>query len=175
MIFTLYNENGEVQLRADIAFLLAAQASSGKQAYLDLALTGKQSLPYLKDVVMNGKSSVARKEAVRVLASISEPEAVSILIMALEDSAFDVRWNAAIALIDHREESIVPLLKALKSNYSSFYLREGSRHVLRKLKEQIGNHHVREVFSALDGSAPCASLPWTVSKALNDMQPVLAQ
>jgi len=75
-----------------------------------------------------------RWEAIKTLSQIAAPESIPVLIKALENDDFDVRWMAAEGLIDIGKQSIKPLLKALSRNEDSNYLLEGAHHILKGLE-----------------------------------------
>ena len=170
MDFTEDKEELEQRLHEDIEKLDSKQTTQRHRARWDLVLASPQSIPLLQQVLRLNTSILARKEAVKALGDISDSQAVPVLVSALEDTSYDVRWDAAVGLIEHCEDSLIPLLEALKHNFGSPILREGSHHVLRILKEKIANRHIKAVYEALESIAPDARLPWAVNRALEALK-----
>jgi HEAT repeat protein len=104
-----------------------------KKARYDLVKIGKPAIKYLSSLLNEPKEYV-RWEAIKTLSQISNSESIPILIKALENDDFDVRWMAAEGLIDIGKESIKPLLKSLIGNSNSIFLLEGVHHVLKELQ-----------------------------------------
>ncbi len=77
-----------------------------------------------------------RWEAIKTLSQLAVPEAIPILINALENEDLDVRWLAAQGLVQIGKDSLIAVLEALEGNQSSKYLREGVHHVLRELQHK---------------------------------------
>ncbi len=77
-----------------------------------------------------------RWEAVKTLSQLAVPEAIPILINALENEDMDVRWLAAHGLVQIGKPSIPAVLEALEGNQNSKYLREGAHHILRELQHK---------------------------------------
>jgi HEAT repeat protein len=71
-----------------------------------------------------------RWEAAKALGQIGDPESTDVLIRALDDEAFDVRWLADEGLIAIGRKAAIPLLKALINNPESIWLREGAHRFL---------------------------------------------
>ena len=77
-----------------------------------------------------------RWEAVKTLSQLAVPEAIPILINALENEDMDVRWLAAHGLIQIGRPSVIAVLEALEGNQNSKFLREGAHHVLKELQHK---------------------------------------
>lgn len=104
-----------------------------KKARYDLIKIGKPAINYLTGLLNDPKMHI-RWEAIKTLSQIAAPESIPVLIKALENDDFDVRWMAAEGLIDIGKQSIKPLLKALSHNEDSNYLLEGAHHILKGLE-----------------------------------------
>ena len=104
-----------------------------KKARYDLIKIGKPAINYLTELLNDPKMHI-RWEAIKTLSQIAAPESIPVLIKALENDDFDVRWMAAEGLIDIGKQSIKPLLKALSHNEDSNYLLEGAHHILKGLE-----------------------------------------
>ena len=104
-----------------------------KIARYELVKIGKSAVKYLSGLLQAPKEYI-RWEAIKTLSQIADPETIPILINALENEDFDVRWMAAEGLIDIGKESIKPLLKAVIKSKNPFYLLDGVHHVLKDLQ-----------------------------------------
>jgi HEAT repeat protein len=160
------------ELQENIEHLEDPASYTRRRARWDLVLAGAESIPMLEEVVRHNESVLARKEAVKALGEIQDPLAVPILVSALEDHSYDVRWDAAVGLIEHCEDSLIPLFEALKTDFGSPVLREGAHHVLRVLRKKMANQQVEDVYAALESSAPAVRLPWAVNRALEELYAV---
>ena len=109
-----------------------------KKARYDLVKIGKPAIKYLSDLLIEPKDKdpkeYIRWEAIKTLSQITDAESIPVLIKALENDDFDVRWMAAEGLINIGEKSIKPLLKALVRKSNSIFLLEGAHHVLKDLQ-----------------------------------------
>lgn len=106
-----------------------------QKARFELVAIGKQAIPHLIGLQYSKEQHI-RWEAMKTLSQIADPSCIPILIKALENHIFDVRWLAAVALIEIGHASVVPLLEALESRNDSLFLREGAHHVLKFLKSK---------------------------------------
>ncbi len=104
-----------------------------KMARYELVKIGKPAIKYLTGLLSEPKEQI-RWEAIKTLSQIAAPESIPILIKALENDDFDVRWLAAEGLIEIGEKSIKPLLKSLAKHQDSKFLLEGVHHVLKGLE-----------------------------------------
>jgi hypothetical protein len=106
-----------------------------KKARYELVKIGKPAIKYLAGLLNEPKEHI-RWEAIKTLSQIADPESIPVLIKALENDDFDVRWLAAEGLIEIGKESIKPLLKSLVHDQDSRFLLEGAHHVLKGLEFQ---------------------------------------
>jgi len=104
-----------------------------KKARYELVKIGKPAIKYLAGLLNEPKEHI-RWESIKTLSQIAAPESIPILINALDNDDFDVRWLAAEGLIEIGKESIKPLLKSLIRNQDSKFLLEGVHHVLKDLE-----------------------------------------
>ena len=104
-----------------------------KKARYELVKIGKPAIKYLAGLLNEPKEHI-RWEAIKTLSQIADPESIPVLIKALENDDFDVRWLAAEGLIEIGKESIKPLLKSLIHDPDSNFLLEGAHHVLKGLE-----------------------------------------
>lgn len=115
-----------------IAKLTGNNGRERERARWALVDIGRPAVGSLIELLSNPRKQV-RWEAAKALAAIADPAAAEVLVKALEDKVFDVRWLAAEGLINIGRESLVPLLQALIERSDSPWLREGAHHVLHDL------------------------------------------
>jgi len=94
-------------------------------------------------------------EVAKVLSQIGTPKAAQVLVDALEDHEFSVRWIAAEGLIHIGSNGLFALLDALRKKADSIWLREGSHHVIhdlvnRKLVDESTRKSLMPVLDALN-------------------------
>ena len=106
-----------------------------KKAREELVEIGKPSLNTLITLATSKDENV-RWEAVITIVQIGSMETLGILIKALEDDEFSIRWIAAEGLANLGIYAIVPLLRELRNNPDSTFLRRGVNHVLRELRKK---------------------------------------
>ena len=104
-----------------------------KIARYELVKIGKPAVEYLGKLLEAPKEYI-RWEAIKTLSQINDPGSIPILITALENEDFDIRWMAAEGLIGIGKKSIRPLLEAVISGKESIFLLEGVHHVLKELQ-----------------------------------------
>lgn len=100
-----------------------------RQARRELVLIGERAVPYLTDALAHRKGWI-RWEAAKALGEIPGASATAVLVSALEDKNFDVRWLAAEGLIRRGRDALPLLLRAVMQKPESTYLRDGVHHVL---------------------------------------------
>ena len=94
-------------------------------------------------------------EIAKALSQIGTAKAAQVLVDALEDNEFSVRWIAAEGLIHIGAEGLIPLMEALRKNTDSIWLREGSHHVIhdlvhRKIVDETTQECLQPVLDALN-------------------------
>ena len=120
-----------------------------QKARYELIKMGNPALDYLLELQSSDKH-LARWESVKAISEIGSRESVPILINALEDEEFDVRWLAAEGLIDIGHSTVYPLLKSFISNKGSVHLKEGVHHVLKGLEMRGWYNDKYEIIKALE-------------------------
>ena len=138
-----------------------------QKARYEMVKIGNPALDFLLQLQGSDKH-LARWEAVKAISEIGTRESIPILINALEDEEFDVRWLAAEGLIDIGHGSVYPLLKAFISNKDSVHLKEGVHHVLKGL-EMRGLYNDRyEIIKALESFTAPVKLELKIINMLKD-------
>jgi HEAT repeat protein len=101
-----------------------------------------------------------RWEAAEALGEIGDSETAPVLVKALEDEEFDVRWLAAEGLIKMNVRGLKPLLEALEHQRDSGLLREGAHHLFHDLAKGGLRKFVGPVLAALEALEPGEEVPW---------------
>lgn len=122
----------EEKIKELIKRLYSKDGIERQKARHELVEIGVPVIKYLGELQFEPKQQV-RWEALKALSQIAAPESIPILINALENDDFDIRWLAAEGLIHIGKSSIKPLLEAIVEKEDSIYLREGAHHILKDL------------------------------------------
>lgn len=147
---------------------LASESSIDRiRARYELVKIGKPAIEYLIGLQYLNTEHV-RWEAIKTLSQIAHPDAIPILINALENDRFDVRWLAAEGLIEIGKQSILPLLEALETQQDSKFLREGVHHVLRALKSKNIFKDKYQIIKMIEDSNTNSLLALTAHKILSE-------
>jgi HEAT repeat protein len=124
-----------------------------------LVAMGKTAVPSLAEALKN-KNTLMKWEAAKALGEIGDPETAPVLVKALEDEEFDVRWLAAEGLIKMNIKGLKPLLEALEHRGDSALLREGAHHVFHDLAKGGLRKSLAPVLAALEALEPRGDVPW---------------
>jgi len=123
----------ENKIKELIANLSSDNGIVRQKARYDLVAIGKPAIEFLVGLQYLPNEHL-RWETIKTLTQIADPDSIPILINALENNYFDIRWLAAEGLIEIGKKSIKPLMEAIISNQDSTFLREGLHHVLKGLQ-----------------------------------------
>jgi HEAT repeat protein len=134
-----------------------------------LVALGNQAVRPLKKLLASKREWV-RWEAAKALGQIGDPAAAQVLIKALEDNMFDVRWLAAEGLISMGNKALIPLLQAIRERPDSFWLREGVHHVLHDINNGKITEIIRPVIIALESFEPSVEAPPVIERALETLK-----
>ena len=135
---TTYESIGTVNFQAipDLAKdLFSKNYLLRKKAREELVEIGDPSLEVLKELA-NNKDQNARWEAIITIVQIGSNETLGVLLKALDDEEFSIRWLAAEGLANLGKISLIPLLHKLRNNPDSGILRRSTFHVLRELMKK---------------------------------------
>jgi HEAT repeat protein len=94
---------------------------------------GEPGLNYLIQLANSHDESI-RWEAIKLIEQIGNDDIISVLIDALEDNEFSIRWLASEGIIKMGKYAINPLLESLTRKQSSRYLKRGVHHILKELR-----------------------------------------
>lgn len=86
--------------------------------------------------LINSPKHMTRWEAIKTIEQMEDKFAIPILISALKDDKFDIRWIAAEGLIRIGEQSINPLMEEIIKDSDSVFIREGAHHILKELEAE---------------------------------------
>jgi HEAT repeat protein len=139
-----------------------------------LVAMGKAAVPSLIEALRN-KNTLTKWEAAKALGEIADPEIAPILVKALEDEEFDVRWLAAEGLIKMNIKGLRPLLEALEHRGDSALLREGAHHVFHDLAKGALRKSLAPVLAALEALEPGEDVPWAARHELAVEVPLAAR
>ena len=134
-----------------------------------LVAMGKAAVAPLAEALKDG-NNLLKWEAAKALGDIGAPEAGPILVKALEDEQFDVRWLAAVGLIGMNIKGLKPLLHALMEQIDSVFLREGAHHVIHDLTKGELRKYLAPVLAALENIEPAAGCPRAAFHALEMLE-----
>jgi hypothetical protein len=132
-----------------------------------VAYKARSVAPLVKE--LSNKSDYVRWEAAKALSQIGNPASIQALLRALEDNMFDVRWLAAEGLIRIGPKAVVPLLKKLVRHSDSYWLREGSHHVIHDMNKGKLMEVLRLVLVALESNEPSLTVPLAARVALDTL------
>jgi HEAT repeat protein len=135
------------------------------KARYELVKIGKPAIEYLIGLQYLNIAHI-RWEAIKTLSQIADPDAIPILINALENDRFDVRWLAAEGLIDIGIESIKPLLIALEARQDSKFLIEGVHHILKAFRRKKLFNDEYKIIKLLEDTNAHSLLGVTAKKIL---------
>jgi HEAT repeats len=126
--------------------------------------------PALDDLLklQNSEMHIARWEAIKAVSEIGTKDSIPILITALEDDEFDIRWLASEGLIEIGHNTIFPLLKAFVSNKDSIHLKESLHHVLKGLELRGLYSDKAGIIKALENFTTPVKLQLIALNILND-------
>jgi HEAT repeat protein len=160
-------------IHSDIKNLINDLASNDdatrKKARLSLVAMGKRVIPSLVEVLKD-RNDLPRWEATKALSEISDPDSAPVLVGALEDEEFGIRWAAALGLIGMHTYALRALFKALEENPGSDLLREGAHHVLHDLAKGELRKFLIPVLVALEGPAPTTQTLVAAYRAMEDLE-----
>jgi HEAT repeat protein len=114
-----------------------------------LVSMGKRAVDFLAELIESPGSTV-RWEATKALGQIADKSSAPVLVIALYDDDYEVRWLATEGLIKIGVDSVKPILEALAETPGSLSLREGAHHVLHDLEEKNVREYKNEIRQALD-------------------------
>ena len=139
-----------------------------------LVQIGEPTLPALFKA-FEKKGDIMHWEIAKALSQIGSSKAAEVLVNALEDKEFSVRWIAAEGLIHIGYDTVVPLLTALKERSDVVWLREGAHHVFhdlisRKLVDNKARQLLSPLLDALNHINPEIEVISTAAKALDLMK-----
>ena len=140
----------------------------------ELVRIGKPALSALIEA-FEIKGDFVHWEVAKALSQIGSPEAAKVLVDAIEEKEFSIRWIASEGLIHIGYDALMPLLEALKKRSDSIWLREGAHHVLhdlisRKLIDDETIQITSQVLDALNHVKPEEETHSATIKAIDQLK-----
>jgi HEAT repeat protein len=147
-----------------------------EKARLTLVNIGKDVTFPLTEL-LTAKDKQTRWEAAKALGAIADPVAIPMLITAMEDNVFEVRWLASEALVGIGTGSVRPLLEILQTHSDNLFLREEAHHVFKYIERDYPKANdlsaiLKPVLDALEGSTPGVSTPGAAQMALEKLDKI---
>jgi HEAT repeat protein len=161
-----------VTIKKLIADLSSSDDFTRLKARRELQETGKPAYTSLLEALRD-RNCLVRWEAVNVLGGTGDPEVAPVLVSALEDSEFEVRWVAAEALVRMGTKGLKALLQGLIERADSAFLRERAHHVLHKLATGELKVFLTPLLIALESREPSIELPPVALHAIETMDEAL--
>ena len=160
------NSKTELNISELIANLDEENYLKRQHARLLLVHRGDESVPALLEALQSPKVN-ARLESVKALGEIRNPETIPALIDKLMDDDTGVRWAAMESLIKNGRNTLFLLLEKFIKDFDSLWLREGTHHILRVLKDRHElNQYEITFFEKLDEQTiPGIESGWTSEQA----------
>jgi HEAT repeat protein len=116
----------------------------------------EQAIDILQDTA---NSEAERENAIHFLQQHESREGIEVLVTALEDDDYGVRWAAGSALAKFGESAMPSLLNALIKADNDSRLREASVHIIHNSTSRKVREESKELLKALKGpSAAIASM-----------------
>ena len=104
-----------------------------RKAREDLLELGEPGINHLTELAKNEDES-KRWEAIKLIQQIGNDETINVLLTALEDDEFSIRWLASEGVINMGKHGIIPLLETIIQKPSSTYLKRSAHHILKELR-----------------------------------------
>ena len=158
-------EDKDQKIRKLIMTLSSDNDSIRKEARQTLVTIGSPAVPALIEALKQ-KDDHVRRETVKALCEIEDPELAPALIKTLEDEEFDIRWLAAEGIIGLGMNGLKPLLQALIDHGDSPLLLEGAHHVIHYMAKGGLRKYLGPVLSSLEGIGTAVKAPNAAFHAL---------
>jgi hypothetical protein len=158
----------ENKIKGLIADLSSDNGIVRQKARYDLISIGRPAIEFLKGLQYLPNEHL-RWETIKTLSQIAHQDSIPVLINALENDHFDIRWLAAEGLIEIGKKSIKPIMEAIISNQDSIYLREGVHHVLKGLQAKKIFVDKQKIIQQLENPNAESTLAFTASRILEKL------
>ena len=164
---------GKKNINELIKTLKSEDGIARQNARNSLIIIGEPALDALIEA-FEIKEEPVHWEVAKVLSQIGTSKAAGVLIDALEDNDFSVRWIAAEGLIHMGLKGLLPLLESLRRKSDSVWLREGGHHVIhdlvnRKLVDEPTRKNLMPVLDALNHIDPVIQTNTAADNALKSI------
>ncbi len=101
------------------------------------------------DKTLSARNELVKNEVAKTVSMIADKKSIPALISLLKDPEFDVRWIAAEGLIKIGRISIVPLLKSIRDEGSSYFLNRGAHQILLSLITERERRSIEQLLFSL--------------------------
>jgi HEAT repeat protein len=140
-----------------------------KKAREELVEIGEPSLDFLLEL-SNSKDEKVRWEAIITIVQIGSNNTLEVLLNALKDDEFSIRWLAAEGLINLGKYAVIPLLQAMQKNPDSVFIRRGAHHVLQELRKSGIFNDNYQLVDQLGNEFDHSSLSLKVQKTIDSIR-----
>ncbi|MBN1375869.1 MAG: HEAT repeat domain-containing protein [Dehalococcoidia bacterium] len=140
-----------------------------QNARLSIQQIGRAAVPDLSEL-LSDKRKYVRWEAAKALAEIASPLSARVLVMALEDKDFDVRWLSAIGLIKLGWPALEPALQAILLSEEPDWLWDGVRHVVRGMAKGEITEMLTPLIDAFDSVDYRIKVPMEAKNLLAELR-----
>lgn len=153
-----------------VAELSSRRGRVREKARETLVEIGGPAVPFLLPLA-DAPSKKLRWEVVKALSSIADPRAIPVLTKRLSDPESDIRWLAAVGLIQIGPASIPAVLRTLMDNSQSTGLRRAAHHVLHDLADHPEvAEFLAPVLASLGDADPADAIPPAALTALRHFE-----
>lgn len=166
------SDRSEKTIKALIADLDSKDGMVREKARKTFVKMGSAAIDFLAELV-ESPSNTLRWESTKALGQIADPAAAPLLVVALQDSDYEVRWIATEGLIKMGTKSLKPLLEALIERPGSLNLRNGAHHILHDLKEMDAIEMTDKIdlmMMALESSTAEDEVPIVAYRLLQELE-----
>ena len=135
------------EVTALIPDLISNRTTSRQNARLKLSEINLRVLDQIAKLI-ESKNKQLRWEVAKSFEDRASSDSMPILLQLLADEESDIRWIAAVSLINIGRESIIPLLHEI-IHHESTSICEGAHHVLNSLLTGKEKHKFRRLMKTL--------------------------
>jgi HEAT repeat protein len=135
------------EVAALIPDLISSRTTRRQNARLRLSEIRPRILDQINKLI-ESKNKQLRWEVAKAFEDNPSSDSIPVLLKLLADDESDIRWIAAVSLINIGRGSIIPLLHEIIHN-ESISVREGAHHVLNSLLTGKEKHKYRRLIKTL--------------------------
>ena len=170
-IQAIQSEKIPAEIRSLILDLCSEDHVHREKSRHSLVQMGDDAIDFLAGYITSGDSLLLRWEVAKTLAEIATPSAAPVLVEALEDELFSIRWIAGKGLIKIGKQGLIAALEALIENPHSTFLTEGVHHVLHDLKDKLpAQKIIQELMHVLENKQIDGRISILLVELLNELK-----